>query len=129
VKYLLDTHLLLWASTNNVKLPTGAAEIIADRDNQLWMSVISLWEVAIKSAQRKPDFLYEPEQLRIGLLTNGYEELKMESRHVFALKKLPSVHTDPFDRLLVAQAITEGMFFLTADRKLSDYGERVILVR
>jgi PIN domain nuclease of toxin-antitoxin system len=81
VKYLLGTHLLLWASTNNVKLPSGSAEIIA------------------------------------------------ESRHVFALKKLPRVHTDPFDRLLVAQAITEGMFFLTADRKLNDYGERVILVR
>lgn len=129
MKYLLDSHLLLWASTNNEKLPSTAAAIIADRDNQLWMSVISLWEVAIKSAQRKPDFPYEPEQLRMGLLANGYEELKLESRHVLALKDLPRVHSDPFDRLLVSQAITEGMLFLTADRKLSGYGERVILVR
>lgn len=128
MKYLLDTHLLLWASTNSVRLPSGAAAIIANRDNQLWMSVISLWEVAIKNAQRKPDFPYEPEQLRMGLLMNGYEELKMESRHVLALKNLPRTHTDPFDRLLVSQAITEGMFFLTADRKLSGYGARVILV-
>ena len=129
MKYLLDTHLFLWASTNNAKLPTGAAAIIGDRDNQLWMSVISLWEVAIKSAQRKPDFPYEPDQLRIGLLSNGYEELKMESRHVLALKNLPRVHSDPFDRLLVSQAITEGMFFLTADQQLSEYGERVIIVK
>ena len=129
MNYLLDTHLLLWASTNHEKLPPDAAAVIADRNNQLWMSVISLWEVAIKASQRKRDFPYEPEQLRIGLLINGYEELKMESQHVLALRKLPNVHADPFDRLLVAQAISEDMLLLTADRQLSEYGKHVKLVR
>ena len=128
MKYLLDTHLLLWASTNNSKLPVAAAEIIADRENLLWMSVVSLWEVAIKSAQRKPDFPYEPEQLRAGMLANGYEELNMESNHVLGLKNLPKIHSDPFDRLLVSQAFSEGLILLTADRKLVEYGVKVRLV-
>jgi PIN domain nuclease of toxin-antitoxin system len=128
VNYLLDTHLLLWSSTNNEKLPLAAAGIIADPENVLWVSVISLWEVAIKSAQRKPDFPYEVGQLRTGLLSNGYEELSMESRHVLELRDLPVLHSDPFDRLLVAQAISEGFTFLTADRKLAQYGRNISLV-
>ena len=129
MNYLLDTHLLLWASTNNERLPSAAAAIIADRNNLLWMSVVSLWEVAIKSAQRKRDFPYETRRLRTGLLANGYEELKMEGRHVLTLANLPRVHSDPFDRLLVSQAMTEGMFLLTADKNLSGYGDHIKLVR
>lgn len=128
MNFLLDTHLLLWSSTNDKKLPAAAAAIISDPENMLWASAVSLWEVAIKSSQRKPDFPYEVSELRTGLLANGYEELNMESRHVLAVRDLPVLHTDPFDRLLVAQAISEGMIFLTADRKLAQYGEMVKLV-
>lgn len=128
MNFLLDTHLLLWGSTNNEKLPLAAASIIHDTENTLWVSVVSLWEVAIKAAQKKPDFPYEVEQLRTGLLANGYRELSIESEHVLALKDLPAIHSDPFDRLLVSQAISEGMTLLTADKKLQHYGAHVQLV-
>ena len=128
MNYLLDTHLLLWASNDSPKLPPSAAAIIAESENTVWVSVVSLWEVAIKRTPSRQNFSYEVGPLREGLLANGYEELNMEARHVLALRALPVLHSDPFDRLLVAQAISEGMTFLTADRKLADYGTYVRVV-
>lgn len=125
MNFILDTHLLLWTSTNDEKLPRAAKAIIADSQNVLWASVISFWEVAIKSAKRLPDFPYEVGELRTGLIANGYKELSVESSHVLTLRQMPMLHTDPFDRLLVAQAISEGFTFLTADRKLAQYGENI----
>ena len=128
MNYLLDTHILLWASGDKVKLSPRAAAIITDQENILWFSVISLWEVAIKRSQSKQDFRYEVGPLRAGLLANGYEELSMESRHVLTVRELPVLHSDPFDRMLIGQAIAEGLVFLTADRKLAQYGKTVRLV-
>ncbi len=81
----------------------------------------SLWEVAIKCALNRPDFRAEPGPLRAGLLANGYNELAVEGRHLLSLTTLPLLHTDPFDRVLLAQAMTEGMILLTSDRALAQY--------
>jgi len=125
---LIDTHLLLWASANRSKLPREAEEQIANPANALWFSAASIWEVAIKRALDKPGFRIEAGPLRAGLLSAGYDELAIEGRHVLSLTGLPPHHADPFDRLLVAQAIAEGMTLLTADRELAAYGGAVRFV-
>ncbi len=125
---LLDTHLLIWSASQNPKLSPKARLLISDLSNQLWFSTASLWETAIKSALKRPDFSIEVGQLRAGLLANGYREIAVEGRHVLAFRDLKPLHRDPFDRLLVAQARSEGMTLLTSDRQLAAYGDMVRFV-
>lgn len=119
---LLDTHLLLWAAARDDQMTPMADALIKDPANRLVFSVASLWEVAIKRSLNRPDFRTDPGVLRAGLLANGYEELAIEGRHTLALATLPPLHGDPFDRMLLAQAMAEGMVLLTADRQVAAYG-------
>jgi PIN domain nuclease of toxin-antitoxin system len=128
MNYLLDTHILIWAASNNEKLPRIAAKIIEDRENLLWVSVASFWEIAIKRSKLGAAFPVEVGPLRAGLFSNGYEELAIEARHVVLVQDLPRFHTDPFDRLLVVQAKAEGMVLLTSDQALAAYGDFVQVV-
>lgn len=123
---LLDTHILLWAAARTDLLSTRALSLIEDPANRLWFSAASLWEVAIKRALERPDFRTDPGTLRAGLLSAGYEELAVEGRHILALSALPPLHRDPFDRLLVAQAVAEGMRLLSADTLVLAYGGPVL---
>jgi PIN domain nuclease of toxin-antitoxin system len=126
VNLLLDTHCLLWVAARPDLLSAPALALIENPANQLWFSVASLWEVAIKRALDRPDFRTDPGTLRAGLLSAGYAELTIEGRHVLILSALPPLHRDPFDRLLLAQATAEGMRLLTADRRLAAYGGPVL---
>jgi PIN domain nuclease of toxin-antitoxin system len=121
VKFLLDTQLLLWAAGQPEKLSRAARKLINDPDNELIFSAASVWEVAIKATLRRADFHADPRLLRRGLLDNGYLELPITSQHAVSVDVLPPLHRDPFDRLLVAQAITEGITLLTADTQLARY--------
>ena len=125
---LIDTHLLIWGAVAVQKLPSAAVTLMSDPDNRLHFSTASLWEIAIKFAQGRADFTVDPAPFRAGLLANGYEELPVEGRHCLAIPTLPPVHGDPFDRMLVAQAMTEGMQLLTADRRVAEYGGPVRMV-
>jgi PIN domain nuclease of toxin-antitoxin system len=125
VKLLLDTHLLLWAAGVPEKLPAAARAQIEDASNDLLFSAASLWEVAIKRGLGRADFQVDVRQLRRGLLDNGYFELPVLSGHAVAVDTLPMLHRDPFDRILIAQAMVEGVGFLTVDRMLAGYGEPV----
>ena len=125
---LLDTHLLLWAASAPDRLSKPALALILDPENRLWFSVANLWEIAIKRALNRPDFRADATLLRTGLLANGYEELAIAARHVQSLTTLPPLHSDPFDRMLVAQAQAEAMQLLTADRAVAAYGGPVRLV-
>ena len=125
---LLDTHLLLWAASAPDRLSKPALALILHSENRLWFSVASLWEIAIKRALNRPDFRADDTVLRAGLLANGYEELTVTARHVQSLTTLPPLHSDPFDRMLVAQAQAESMVFLTVDRAVASYGGPVRLV-
>jgi PIN domain nuclease of toxin-antitoxin system len=125
---LLDTHLLLWGAFDQKRVPSEARGLILDQANTPWFSVASLWEVAIKRALNRPDFRTEAAMLRAGLLANGYAELPVEGRHVMSLAGLPALHGDPFDRMLLAQALSEGLVLLTTDRRLEAYGGPVRLV-
>jgi PIN domain nuclease of toxin-antitoxin system len=121
LKLLLDTHLLLWAAMGSGCIPARTHKLIADPVNELLFSAASLWEVAIKSALRRPDFQVDVHLLRRGLLDNGYLELPVLSEHAAALDALPSIHKDPFDRMLIAQAIVEGVILLTDDAVVARY--------
>ena len=106
----------------------AADAIIQDLGNELWFSVASIWEVAIKRALDRPDFRTDPGVLRAGLLANGYRELSVEGRHVLPLTSLPPLHGDPFDRILISQAMAEGLVLVTTDRRVSEYGGTIRLV-
>lgn len=125
MNYLLDTHLLVWSALGIDKLSPVAKDIISKRSNALYFSAASLWEAAIMSALRRPDFPVEVGSLRAGLLANGYQEISVVGRHILAYRDLPAIHRDPFDRLIVAQARCEGIVLLTADRVLGTYGHPV----
>ena len=119
---LLDTHILLWAAYEPARLSADARAMLTDPNNTLHFSVASLWEVAIKSALGRPDFTVDAAELRLGLVANDYDELPIESAHVLRLPTLPPLHADPFDRILLAQAMAEGQVLLTADAKVLAYG-------
>jgi PIN domain nuclease of toxin-antitoxin system len=121
MKILLDTHLILWAAGQPDRLPPAARREIENRENELLFSPVSLWEVAIKRGLGRHDFQVDPRLLRRGLLDNGYRELPMTSEHAVAVDGLPPIHKDPFDRLLVAQSLVEGVTLLTVDEMLAKY--------
>jgi PIN domain nuclease of toxin-antitoxin system len=122
---LLDTQLLLWWAIEPNRLPATIRSLVADPLQPLVLSVVSLWEVAIKSSLGRVDFQVEAAALRLGLLGQGFRELPVRAEHVLAVQHLPWIHRDPFDRLLVVQAQVEGFRLLSADRTLAAYGTHV----
>lgn len=128
MKWLVDTHLLLWAAGEPKKLSRTARRLLSDETSELWFSAASIWEVAIKSMLGRKDFRAEPRSLRRGLLGNGWRELAITSEHAASVADLPSLHKDPFDRMLVSQAQIEGLTLLTSDETVTDYPGRIKLV-
>lgn len=121
MKLLLDTHLLLWAAAQPDRLPPSALAEIENSENVLVFSAASLWEVAIKRGLGRDDFTADPRLLRRGLLDNGYLELAVTGEHAVGADGLPPIHKDPFDRILIAQAIAEGITLLTVDELVARY--------
>ncbi len=121
MKLLLDTQLLLWAAGQPERLSAAARKLLDDPDNELLFSAASLWEITIKKGLGREDFRVEPRLLRRGLLDNGYVELPITSRHAVNVDGLPPLHKDPFDRLLLAQALDEGVTLVTTDAQLAQY--------
>lgn len=125
---LLDTHVLLWAAYEPGRLSEAARAAIEDASNQPWFSAASIWEVAIKASLGRRDFTIDAQVLRRALLESGYVELPISGAHAAATASLARVHDDPFDRMLVAQARTEGVSLLTADDSVAAYGPPVRLI-
>ena len=128
MKLLLDTHLLLWAAGEPKKLSLKARRLMTDTGNELMFSAASVWEVAIKRALGRADFQVDTRLFRRGLIDNGYVELPVLSAHAVAVESLPPIHKDPFDRLLVAQSLVEGIVLLTSDATVAQYGGSIRLV-
>lgn len=120
MKLLLDTHVLLWAAAGT-GLSTNAVKLVADPANDLYFSAASIWEIAIKSSLGRPEFNLDARIFRRELLESGYEEIAIDGAHTAAVSALPDLHKDPFDRILVAQAIVEGITLLTADEPVLAY--------
>lgn len=119
---LLDTHVLLWAAYDPARLSTRASNLILDPANSIYFSVASIWEVAIKASLGRADFAVDPAELRMSLIANEYNEIQIEAAHALRVATLPPLHADPFDRILLAQAMAEGFVLLTQDAKVIDYG-------
>lgn len=128
MRLLLDTHLLLWTAEGSGRLSRRAMQLVDNPDNELFFSVASLWEISIKLRRGRPDFVVDPRLLRRNLLNNHYEELFVTGEHAVAVADLPSIHKDPFDRLLIAQSVVEGITLLTDDRQVARYSDAIRLV-
>lgn len=121
MKLLLDTHLLLWAAGQPERLSAQARALIEAPSTELCFSAASLWEIAIKRGLGRDDFQVDPPVLRRGLLDNDYVEVPITSQHAVTTVGLPPLHKDPFDRILVAQAMVDGITLLTADPLVAQY--------
>lgn len=128
MRILLDTHLLLWAMAESRKLPRAVRAQLLDPANEIYYSAASLWEIAIKSGPRRKDFRIDPEALVGALRESGFIELPITAVHAVGGARLPPIHKDPFDRLLVAQSMAEPMTLLTNDAALADYWDGVRVV-
>jgi PIN domain nuclease of toxin-antitoxin system len=126
MKLLLDTHVLLWAAGEPGRLSDATRTLLLDESNNLFFSSASIWEIVIKRGLVRDDFKVDPLRLRKMLVMNGYTEIAVDSDHALAVDGLPLLHKDPFDRILLAQARTEGFSLITADEQLMKYGEGVI---
>lgn len=128
MKLLLDTHILLWAAGDPEQMSIAARQLLNDAGNELFFSAANLWEISIKRSLGRKDFSVEPRILRRGLLDNGYGELNITSEHAVAIDVLPPIHKDPFDRMLLSQAMIEGITLVTADPIVASYPAPVRMI-
>jgi len=128
VRLLLDTQIALWALTDNPKLSKTARDLILDRGNDIYFSAATVWEIAIKHSLARGDMPVSGSEAAGLLKKAGFVELPMTAAHASAIETLPPHHADPFDRMLVAQAMTEPLRLITHDRLLSQYGDSVQFV-
>lgn len=128
MKLLLDTHILLWIAGQPEKLTESTRSLLTTPENSLFFSAASIWEIVIKLGIGREDFKVDPYRLRKMLVVHGYTELPITAEHALKVVSLPLLHKDPFDRLLLAQARTEGMMLLTVDVAVGQYHESVMMV-
>ena len=124
MRVLLDTQLLLWALGSPSKLPAAARKLINDAN--VYVSAATIWEVSIKAALG--ELSADPREVLGALEPAGFLELPVTGAHAARVVDLPTIHRDPFDRLLLAQALTEPMHLLTNDAALANYGDIVTAV-
>jgi PIN domain nuclease of toxin-antitoxin system len=125
MRLLLDTHVFLWAVTANPRLKSGTRDFLS-RADAVYVSAVSIWEIAIKARLGRIDA--DAASLADAIDSSGFMELPVTAHHAAAVAKLPLHHTDPFDRLLVAQAFLEPLRFVTADGMLAAYGGAIDVV-
>jgi PIN domain nuclease of toxin-antitoxin system len=125
MRVLLDTHVFLWVVADDGRLRPSARGLLEEAE-RIHVSAASIWEIAIKAALGKIDA--DPRELIDAIEASGFEELPVSARHAAGVRELPPHHADPFDRLLVAQAMAEPMRLVTADRALKAYSELVVVV-
>ena len=131
MKILLDTHIALWAISDNERLPSNFIKIIDNPENEIFYSLVSVWEVAIKHYVKPELMPITEEQFIDNCYNSGFKQLAIRSNHILNIKCLKRnidapKHNDPFDRLLISQAKTDGFLFLTHDSLLSYYNEPCI---
>ncbi len=127
MRFLIDTHLLLWALTTPARLGPSLRDRSEDPANIVLLSAASLWEIAIKAQIRRSGLTARPDQVAQEAIARGLTEMPVRWMAAAAVTDLPLRHRDPFDRMLVAQAVTEPVHLLTADRTLLGYSDMVTL--
>ena len=131
MRILLDTHILLWAISGDDRLPEKARKFIIDEENEVYFSIVSPWEVEIKRLIHPDQMTLTAEELVAFCEDAGFYHLPIREKHIYYLQKLcrsedEPPHKDPFDRIMICQAITENMMFITHDHLLDGYNEPMI---
>ena len=122
MSYLLDTHALIWALEDNQKLSVAARKIIDDENNAIFVSMASLWEMAIKVSRGKLALSQSLEDILVSLENQRVTLLSVKPAHILKLLDLPFEHNDPFDRLMIAQCLQEDMTFVSNEALFLRYG-------
>lgn len=125
---LLDTHIFIWCASEPERLPAGARNLILNSESQIYVSAASVWEMAVKASIGRLELGFDIFSSDGFLARNGYTPLPVSVRHAALVASLPFHHKDPFDRLLVSQALSEPMYLLTSDAWLKPYGEMIYFV-
>jgi PIN domain nuclease of toxin-antitoxin system len=128
VRLLLDTHILIWAVIDPDRLSPELRDLLVDPAQEVLFSAASIWEIAIKAALKRADFGVPPEAVLEGARASGFVELQVTSDVALTVARLPLHHRDPFDRLLVAQAMREPAVLYTADSLLAAYSRDLVVV-
>lgn len=128
MRLLLDTHVLLWALGDPARLDSRTRATLEDTANQILFSAASIWEIAIKAGLGRADFGVRPDEVTQAARDAGFQELPVQAEAAARVADLPPLHRDPFDRLLVAQAMAEPARLFTADPLLPPYSELVTLI-
>ena len=127
MRVLLDSHAFLWAATEDDRLPGAVRDLIADLRTKVAISVVTTWELTLKHLAGKLALPAPPaEHFADHIDEFGYELLPVHQRHVAALPELPAIHRDPFDRMLIAQALVEDLDLVTGDERIRRYAIRTI---
>lgn len=129
MRVLLDTHVLLWVLSEPSRLDAETRDTLESGADEVLFSAAAIWEIAIKSRLGRADFAFVPAEIARAARDSGFAELPIGSKAAAHVAKLPLLHRDPFDRLLIAQAITEPAIFYTADPKLPAYSELIRRIR
>lgn len=128
MRFLLDTHIVIWAMVGSVKLSVRARKFLEDPDSVFYVSSASVWETAIKHAMNPESIPVTADQMVRFCRNSGIVELPVRHAHSQRVSLLPFYHTDPFDRMLVAQAQAESLKLMTHDAKLPPYGDVILTV-
>lgn len=123
MKLILDTHILLWWWDDSPKLPQGARDLIADLDNEVFVSAVSITEIAVKKSIGR---LEVDDDFAQGIEDDGFTELPLTAAHGGRLAQLPLIHRDPFDRMLIVQAQAEDAALVTVDDKVRQYDVKTL---
>ncbi|HEX5484818.1 MAG TPA: type II toxin-antitoxin system VapC family toxin [Limnobacter sp.] len=125
---LLDTHVALWAITDSPKLSQQARDLLQSPKASLWVSAASVWEISIKHALGKGGMPLSGAEALNYFRESGYGLLSIEAEHAVAVESLPAHHQDPFDRILIAQALVEPMRLITHDATVALYSDTIIQI-
>jgi PIN domain nuclease of toxin-antitoxin system len=128
VKLLIDTHIALWAITDDPKLPQSGRSMIISDQNEIIVSAASIWEIAIKHSLGRGNMPISGVEALGYFQEAGYRLLSVTAEHAAYVEKLPPIHADPFDRILISQAKCEPMIFITHDALLFEYGELITVI-
>lgn len=121
MNYLLDTHTVIWFITNDIKLPISTKYIIEDLNNNCFVSIASYWEIAIKHSIGRLDFTTSIENIFDFIEKSGFDVLPITLSHILTLSKLPQLHNDPFDRIIISQSISEKLTLISKDSQFEKY--------
>lgn len=125
---LLDTHVALWAITDSPRLPEKARELLVSPKTTVWVSAASVWEIGIKHSLGRGDMPVSAADALRYFQDAGYRLLAIDAEHAAAVEQLPPHHADPFDRILVAQALVEPMRLMSHDATVARYSDTIISI-